>query len=272
MNDRKNEIFTQQKQQRADSIFDAVTVEVPLPSKGVVYPPDNSLHNVESVVITAMTAEQENILTNKSYAKKGTLLTELIKSCMQDKTIDVRNMLIGDRTTIMVAMRISGYLSEYKINVKCPTCDETSTQTFNLEKLPIRKLELTPIEPGANKFKFTLPQSKAEVIFKFLTGADEEEISVMSANKKRVIGNDKEEIVTNGLLHSIISIKGITERNKIANSLPHMPAYDSQALRNYIQDNEPGIQMKGEMVCPSCEFVGEVGMPLGASFFWPRAQ
>ena len=42
---------------------------VPLPSKGVIYPPDHPLHMQETIQIRAMTAREEDILTSKALIK-----------------------------------------------------------------------------------------------------------------------------------------------------------------------------------------------------------
>ena len=36
--------------------------------------------------------------------------------------------------------------------------------------------------------------------------------------------------------------------------------------------NEPGIIMKSWMNCPHCHEQSEVGLPMGASFFWPDTE
>lgn len=276
MSDVRNEIFNS-GQQRIDSAgvltFDIPVIDVPLPSQGKVYKTEHPLFEKGNVTITAMTAAQENILTNKSLAKRGTLMSQLIQSCLSNRTINARELLIGDRSTIMVALRISGYGSEYKIKVVCPSCDESSVQTFDLSQLPIKLLQIDPAVKGENIFEFTLPMSKARVLFKFLTGVEEEEIAMTQTNKKKAgAGLADSDLVTSGLLHSIVSINGVSDRVQIATALPRMPAFDSQALRRHIQDNEPGMQLKSTMVCPGCDYTGEVDMPLGASFFWPGSD
>ena len=49
------------------------TEEVSLPSKGLLYPPDSPLAK-GSVEMKYMTAKEEDILTNETYIKKGTVI------------------------------------------------------------------------------------------------------------------------------------------------------------------------------------------------------
>jgi len=243
---------------------------VPLPSSGKVYPPGSSLHNLDAVEIRPMTAREEDILTSRALLKKGTVITELIKSCLADKSVNPNELLGGDRNALMVAIRITGYGPEYKAEIECAECSVKSPHAFNLGELPIKRLELEPVAPGANLFQFLLPYSKKTVKFRFLTGRDEEEIMLMNEKQKK-LGLGGESNVTTNLMHSIVSIDGIEDRAKIVNFIKHMPARDSLALRNYIRDNEPGVLMKQETSCPSCGHSEEVSMPLGVNFLWPSA-
>lgn len=275
---RKNEIFEAPPAMvpvnTGGLTFETPVIDVPLPSCGRVYAADHPLHGKQSIEITAMTAAQENILTNRSLAKKGTILTHLIASCLRDRRIDARSLLIGDRNTIMVALRISGYGNEYEAKVICPACEEQSRQKFDLTQLPIRRLEIDPAIANSNLFEMILPMSKARVRFKFLTGADEEDVAVTASQKKKALGSDASasDLVTSGLMQALMSINGVEDRSQIQKALPKMPAFDSNSLRRYIQDNEPGMQLRSQMVCPSCDHTGEVDMPLGAGFFWPGAH
>lgn len=255
---------------RSDFGLDIPVETVPLPSNGLVYPADTTLHGRETVDIKAMTAREEDILTSKAYLKKGTVITELIRSCLLDKSIDPRDLLTGDRNALMVAIRITGYGAEYDAEIECPECSAKAPHRFELTALPIKRLAISPTGMGNNLFEFLLPYSKKIVKFRFLTGRDEEEILATSEKQKK-LGLSNESTVTTSLLYSIVSIDGIEDRAKIAAFIKMMPARDSLALRNYIRDNEPGIQMKQETSCPACGHSEEVNMPLGVTFLWPSS-
>jgi len=255
---------------RSDFGLDIPVETMPLPSNGLVYPVESTLHGRETVDIKAMTAKEEDILTSKAYLKKGTVISELIKSCLIDKSIDPRDLLAGDRNALMVAIRITGYGSEYDAEMECPECSAKAPHRFDLAGLPLKRLQITPALAGHNLFEFLLPYSKKLVKFRFLTGRDEEEI-VATSEKQKKLGLSTDSTITTSLLYSIVSIDGIEDRGKIASFVRMMPARDSLALRNYIKDNEPGIVMKQETTCPACGHAEEVNMPLGVSFLWPAA-
>ncbi len=140
-----------------------------------------------------------------------------------------------------------------------------------MSALPIQRLEIEPVQPGLNLFEYELPYSKKKVRFKFMTGRDEEEIMVMNEKQKKMaLGTESN--VTTSLLYSIVSIDGVSDRNKIASFVRMMPARDSLALREYIKNTEPGIVMRQDTTCDACGHVEEVGMPLGVTFLWPQAR
>ena len=248
--------------------FEIPVETVPLPSGGKCYDADHPLSGKDTVEIRAMTAREEDILTSKALIKKGTVISHLIRSCVIDKRINPDTLLAGDRNALMVALRVTGYGVDYKVEVDCPACGERSKHNFNLGELPVKRLEMDPIAIGTNVFEATLPVTKATVRFKLLTGADEQEIMTMSERRKKQ-GQRAENLVTQRLKYSIVSANGITDKSKLDMMVSNLPARDSLYLRKHIDNNEPGIEMKAWMDCPACLEHSEVRLPLGAAFFWP---
>jgi hypothetical protein len=253
--------------------FDLPVAEVPLPSKGLVYP-DGPLHMAETVDIRPMTAREEDILMNRTLVRKGTVVTELIKSCVIDKNIDVNSMISGDRNALMVAVRITGYGADYSPKVTCPACEVQQEWSLNLESLPVKELDLEKLKqvsPGQNAFEFLLPLSKKTVVFKFLTGREEEKM-LQDIEARRKKGIVQENLVTTKLMNCIVAIEGNTERGFINQFCQFMPARDSLALRKVMDEGEPGVDMSSDFTCNSCGHQEVIAVPLGASFFWPNAR
>ena len=170
--------------------LDIPTELVPLPSNGKVYPPDSPLYGKSALEIRPMTAREEDILTSRALIKKGTVITELIRSCLIDKSIDPNKMISGDRNAIMTSLRITGYGNDYNIEVDCPACGERSKQLFDLTALPLKRLTCEPVNSGQNVFEFTLPYTKKVVKFKFLDGHDETQINKLQERSKKS-GNNR---------------------------------------------------------------------------------
>ena len=244
---------------------------VPLPSAGTVYRADSPLYGKKLIEIRAMTAQEEDILSSPALIKQGTVITSLLRSCIIDKAVDVDDMLIGDRNALMVAIRITGYGSQYSASTNCPQCRAQSSQTFNLADLEIKRLKIKPVRKGENVFEFKLPVTGKTVHFRFLSGRDEVERGIMLDRMKKLTnGKGVERGVTSRLEYQISSIEGVEDRNAIIQFIGKMPARDSMELRNFIADSEPGIDMTCGMNCPNCSYAGRVALPIGANFFWPN--
>ncbi len=272
MND-ENSIFQKEKSSRVEELskrigFDIPVEEVTLPSEGKLYPSDHAFHNVKGVAIRSMTAREEDLLTSSALLKAGTVIDKLIESCLINKSVKADSLLSGDRNALLVAIRVVGYGSEYKVKVKCPECDEQFEHPFVLNELKVKRLNAEPVVQGKNEFEYVLPLSKLRVHFKLLTGADEKIISQSDERKRKVTGL-METRVTNRLLHSIVSINGEEDRSKLSMIVSNLRAGDSRALRSYMDKVEPQLEMIQSCKCQQCGEESEVDVPIGASFFFP---
>lgn len=247
--------------------IDIAVEAVPLPSRGVIYDNENLL-GTETLEIKPMTAKEEDILTSRAYIKNGTVISKLIKSCLADKTIDPDDLILGDRNALLIALRITGYGSDYNLEISCPECSKTNKSTFDLSSLNLKRLKVDPVEVGQNIFEVQLPVTKKNVKVKFLTGHDEREMMIINERKKKQ-GFSTESSVTDRLTRSILSIENISDKNKINLFVQNMPARDSLALRRFLDEYEPGVDMTSHMTCTHCHEESEVDLPIGPSFFWP---
>lgn len=244
---------------------------VPLPSRGVIYSHDSGFHSKETLDIKPMTAKEEDILTSRAYIKNGTVLTELMKSCLMDKSINPDELISGDRNALLVSLRITGYGADYEVEVDCPECGARNKQVFDLSSLPIKRLEIEPVELGQNLFEVTLPVTKKSVKVRFLTGIDEKEMMIIEQRKKKS-GFETTSAITDRLSRSIVSVDNIKDKNKINAFVRNIPARDSLALRSFLDKHEPGVDMKAWMTCTSCHEESEVKLPMGLTFFWPDTE
>ena len=248
-----------------------VPVDVaPLPSRGKLYDKDSPLFCREVIDIKAMTAKDENILMSQAYIKNGTVIDKLLESCIVDKSIDVNELLTGDRDALMIAVRITGYGSEYNVATTCENCNKHVKHAVNLSGLAIKRFGAEPVEIGKNMFSVALPTTKKTVFFRLLTVGDEKEIAETAKRKEAMLGIKANETrATHLLLNSIVSIDNISDRNKLSKFIDNMPISDARFLRKYIKDITPTIDMNSMFECPSCEQEAQVGIRLGLGFFWP---
>lgn len=270
--DEKQSVPEQRKQMAGQKlVFDVPTEFAPLPSKGKLYGAESNLHNKEEIEISVMTAKEEDILTSLPLIRKGLATRKLLESVITDLSINVNDLLRGDMEALLITSRITGYGSEYKVKVKCPSCDESFEAIFNLSGLPIRTLEIEPVEEYRNLFETVLPVTKKTVFWKFITG--EEEYAVMQLQKKRkaVVKSDIDNLITNKLISSIVAIDGVEDKGQISAFVRKMPARDSMYLRNLITNNEPKILMEDTVMCNECGEESTIDIPMTEQFFWPSA-
>ena len=240
-----------------ESKFKMPTEIVELPSKVLLYPEDSELAK-GTVEMKYMTAKEEDILTNQSYIRNGTVLDRLMKSLIVSK-INFDDLLIGDKNAIMIAARILGYGSEYTFEYG------GENQTVDLTQIENKPLKEELFTSNANEFTFTLPHSKNTVAFKILTHKDEQDISRELEGLKKINKDSSPEMSTR-LKYMITSVEGNREKKDIREFVDnYLLAKDARALREYIKEIQPDVDLT---FFPSGGS-NRVNIPIGVSFFWP---
>ena len=250
------------------SAFKVPTEFVPLPSFGLVYSPNSPLHNLKEIEVRYMTAADEDILTSRSLLRSGKAIDAVLKNCILDARINPEELLSGDKNALITFLRVSGYGPEYKVEIDCPSCEETSKYEFDLSQLEMKTLDIEPMEKGENRFHIQLPTG-THIEFKFLNSAEEKEISDAQDRIKRSTNSPIDRNVTTRLKNTILSIDGNNDPSLINQYVDTLNVRDSRALRKYMEDNTPDIDMKQEFNCPHCGHRGEVDVPISVGFFWP---
>ena len=241
------------------SEFKFPSEEIELPSKGLVYPKDNPLSSGK-VEVKYMSAKEEDILTNQSYIKKGTVLDKLLESVLVDKKIKVKDLILGDKNALLIATRILGYGAKYEFlklgNVH--VVDLTDIENTEFSKKDI-------LNVGVNEFSFILPHSKANITYKILDGHDESKIDREIKGLEKINKNNVPPLSTI-LKYIITSVEGDSERKTVREFVDkHLLAIDSRALRDEIRAKQPDVNL--ELTDDAGE---EVVIPIGVNFFWPE--
>jgi len=240
-----------------ESKFKLPTETVELPSKGLLYPEDSELAK-GTIEIKYMTAKEEDILTNQSYIRNGTVLDKLLKSIIVSK-INFDELLIGDKNAIMVAARILGYGAEYKFDYA------GEEYTVDLSQLENKEIKEELFTSRTNEFSFTLPHSKNKVTFKLLTHKDEQNISRELEGLKKINKDSSPELSTR-MKHLITSVEGSRETKDIREFVDnYLLAKDSRALREYIKEVQPDVDLT---FFPDGS-IDRIPVSIGINFFWP---
>jgi len=240
--------------------------EIDLPSGGKLYSKDSPLHS-GTIDIKYMTAKEEDILTSQNLIKKGVVLDHLLDSLILTPEIKGSDLFVGDKNAVLIAARILAYGSDYTVSLIDPDTDNEVEHTFNLSELPYRDLP-DDVDYSQNAFEFELPISKSKVVFKLLTGGDEESITEEMDSLSK-LGSNITRTITTRLKHSIISVDGEVDRLKVNLFIDNMLSRDSLALRGYISDITPDIELIQTADINGTE--REVVVPMELSFFWPSS-
>jgi len=237
--------------------FKMPTETIELPSQGLVYP-DSSPLSIGKIEMKYMTAREEDILTNQNYISKGIVLDELLKSLIVSK-INYDELVVGDKNAILIAARILGYGKDYSFSY------DGEEYTVDLSKIDNKPLNQNIFRKGINEFDFILPASTTEITFKFLTGSDEKKIKAELEGLKKINKNSSAELSTR-LKYMITSVGGSREAKDIREFVDNMLlARDSRALREYIKEVQPDVDMT---FFPNGSETKST-IPFGLNLFWP---
>ena len=237
------------------SEFKFPTEMVELPSKGLIYPKDHPLRSGK-VEMKYMTAREEDILSNQNLIKKGVVLEKLLESLIQGK-FDTKSLSTGDKNAVFIASRILGYGKDYTF------IHGDEKITVDLSTIESKPFDENIIDENG-LINFTLPKSETNVKFKILSEKEEDDIKVEIKNLSKFKGKGSGE-VTVRLKHQIVSVDGKEDKTEIKNFVDnYMLAQDSRALRNYVKEISPDVDMS--YILDNGE---EITIPIGVGFFWP---
>lgn len=245
---------------------------IPLPSKGLIYPEN---HPLSSGVIEMkyMTAKEEDILTSQNLIKQGVVLDKLFESLIVTP-INYDDLYLGDKNAVMVAARILGYGKDYIVEVEDPFSPGNKQKVkIDLTQLEHKEVDNSLFENGKNEFDFELPMSKRTVTFRLMTHGIDKQIQaeLKSMNKSLVkTGIDRE--LSTRLKHLILAVDGQTGRSAINNFVDNeLFALDSRALRSYLKEISPDVDMTFTFISDVTGEVKEMDIPMDVSFFWPQS-
>lgn len=256
-----------QNQVKQEMNFPEPSTFVELPTEGLYYPPQHPLHNQRELEIRFMTANEEDILANQSYIKKGIVMDKLIRSIVKNHDIDISTLFVSDRNAIAIEARVSGFGSDYTTQIICPACEEKVKHTFDLNGFSLVRAGKEKMSETGN-FKITLPKTKAVVECRLLTGADEQWLQQMVKNKR---SKQLPETPLLDIMNAfIVSINENTSKELIRSFLRAVPAMDTKFLRKAYSDTIPRIDTEQTFSCPSCGHEAVMEVPLGVQFFWPE--
>ena len=241
------------------------TEVIDIPSGGKVYPKDSPLADGK-IEIKYMTTREEDILMSENLIKKGVVIDKLLDSLIVTKGVKQEHLVLGDKNAVLVACRILAYGPDYTCEIVNPNNPEQKKEhTFDLSQCPFKAIPES-IDYSNNSFEYETPIGKNKIKFKLLTG-HEEKLITKDLEQTKKYGYNSE--ISTRLRYTITEVDGDKKPETITAFSQNMLARDSMALRKYIADISPDIDLTSEI-----EIGGEavsVSIPLTVEFFWPKS-
>jgi hypothetical protein len=247
--------------------YDFPTEVITLPSKGLGYAENHPLAKGE-IEIKYMTAKEEEILASQNLIKKGVVLDMLFESIIADKSINIDDILLGDKNAIVLATRILGYGPEYKVGIAGED-GETEEVVVDLSKVQTNEVDPKKLKRN-NEYEFVTPTGKNVIVFKLLTHGDEKKIDLDVKAMSRLNKGGASQELTTRYRYMIKSVDGKEDTKSIVDFVNNkFLARDTRAFRAYLKELQPDMNMEFEWTNPQTGVKEAKPIPMGVGFFWP---
>ena len=226
---------------------------VQLPSQGVFYK-----NKKKAIKVGYLTASDENILMGGA----NDLTMSLLRAKIYEPDIKVEDLIEGDVEAILIFLRNTAFGPEMTLNVTDPATKKQFQTTVMLDELSIISNQ-KPNEDGS--FTVMLPKSQSTIKVKPLSYGEIQDINRMASTypQGRVVPR-----VTWRMEKEILEIDGSRDKSQIAKFIESMPIVDSKFIRNFMNENEPRLDMNKTIMTPSGERL-TVNVGFGVDFFRP---
>ena len=226
---------------------------VPLPSQGVFYK-----NKKKSIKVGYLTANDENIL----MAGGDDMTQNLLRSKIYEPDLRIEDMLEGDVEAVLIFLRNTAFGPEMELSLTDPATKKPFQTRVMLDQLTILQGQ-QPNEDGT--FITTLPKSQTTVKLKPLTYGEilENQKVINSYPQGRT-----DPRATIRLQKEIVEANGTTDKGEIAKLIEQMPIADSKFIRQFMDENEPRLDMRRVVIAPSGEKL-TVNVGFGVDFFRP---
>lgn len=232
--------------------------------------------------IRGLRVAEANLLANQAEQRRGSALDGVyaaiweatsdlgpyasVKDALDDKgNVRWNKVLVADRFTLMLQVRIATYGPEYSFKVRCsaPQCGEKYEWELSLLDLPRKAIPADAIEAfkNGNRMSAQFPSTGQEFWFKLMDGDGEKAAEkLMKQNRARQL--------TAALASRIVEITGVHSNDKLK-FLDQLDMGDANAVLGILDDNDGGVESAIEVVCPACGETEEMNLPFGKEFWVP---
>lgn len=231
---------------------------IPLPTRGIFYK-----NQKDTLKVSYLNASDENILTSQNLIQQGLVIDELLRAKILDKDITIEELHSADKEAVLLFLRNTAYGSGITLVVTDPETGEKIEVEYDLQNIKYKEFKLTPDKEGL--FSYTLPTSKKQIKFRFLSPKDEEELQQLEEKYKEM---KIKPTVTKRLEKMIVEVDGTKDLMQISQFIQFLPIKDSQEFRRFVTENTPGLDKEVEVTLPSGKKI-QTFFNLNTEFFRP---
>lgn len=249
-----------------------------LPSRGLGY--EGKLPDGVCTVFAMKTIDEKLFAGINKRVDFEDVMDQLITRCTTiPKELSPKDLYLGDRLFLMMAIRMVSYGLNYSFQANCPSCNARQAYDVNLDDdLDIKFAEETDF---SDPFEVTLPYCGDKLMMRLFRGEDERKILKYSDQQlkgKAALGDPAyvyrlalhiTQVVSDEAERSIMpDPKGVI--NRAIRYVETLDAPDSSAIRDAIDKCTPGILMALNLSCRSCGNNFDLTLPMSGDFFRSR--
>lgn len=262
--------------------------DIHLPSRGLYY---NGQIPGGMVRIKAMGTTADKILATARLAQTGQSIDYLLDNCVQlPGNFPTADLLAGDRTFLLYALRGITHGNKYEFMMNCPSCDVAAPYEYDLNDLAST---ITYGNPNISEpAKVVLPYlssvtgNETWVSVRFLRGRDISALAQRQRFNKKIQGGTIraggkrgpertkavtiDSTLTENLNLIIVSFMGtVTDPGKLKALTTKFHSSDLAAIREFLRKHSPGIDVTMQVTCPECSAEFRTELPITEAFFRP---
>lgn len=181
---------------------------IPLPSKGECYK-----NKMSKIPVGYLTAYDENMIIAPNLYKDNKIIDTMLREKVLNSTVDVEDMLEGDREAIILFLRASGYGNEYPITATDNATNVSFETYVDLSKLKFKEFKLKGDVNGW--FEYTLPICGKTVKFKFLTHRDIENLNRLEELEEAKLRKDKLREIVSTMDDYVENDKNLEQKERV---------------------------------------------------------
>lgn len=244
---------------------------IDLPSRGLLYKEGSDL-KTEQLLVRAMRAGEEEILTSPQMFKDGKAIELIFKRCIMfndKKSLETPLELLSiDRMYLLIWIRASSYSTLYECSLNCSSCRRQFDAHIDLDD----DLSCTFLDEPSFKEPIldVFPRCGYEFEYRLSRGYDELELVKMQRMREKEFSKATDQTLFNRACLLVESIGGIKDKKDIKKCLKNMSLEDLSYLRHKFNNPPFGVDTNISLDCPYCGSENETILPMGTDFFFPR--